>query len=399
MLLALLIGGAVAAVAAPIAMGVFDGDDAEDDMVEAEEDASDNGSLLDEPGTDYVVDGTVPANDIEGFEPGKDTATLQLADWDANLEVRNAEDGSVQMDYMGTEGPVSVTFAGLSELPAADINILITDPETGEDTVVCLLDCLTDPSMLTPAETEEDVAELESLDPLEPELPVPDVSPEDALQPLSPIDPDTPDVPGVDLPDVSPLGPVDPDVPDVPGVDLPDVAPIGPVDPDAVEDLVGGLVDVPGALVSDVQDGHLPDATPTGGVEDHVDDLVDELAPLAPTLDPDPFPEPLAPLVEPTLPGFGQTQLVLRGPDEVLIAAQIDNFDASEDILQISLDMDPNGPPPDISVTPKPDGSAAEVFLNGAPMAVLHGAPDAGLHNIRVVPFADQGSQGSGAIA
>lgn len=394
MLLALLIGTALAAVAAPIAMGVFDGDDDEDEAIaETEEDTSDTGSLLTKEGANHVIDGTIPANVIDGFEPGTDRATLKFPDWDANLEVRNDEDGSVKIDYEGAEGPVSVVFSGLSDIPAADIDISVTDPETGEDTVICLLDCLTDPSILDGGTGEGEIEDeaLEALSVLDPVLPdVP--TPEEALQPIAPVDPDAPDVPGPDLPDVAPIGPLDPDLPDVPGVDLGDVVkPLTPLDPDTIED----IIDLPDAIVSDLQDGQLPDVDPVleplGVSEGDDPEPAEDETPIAPML-PDedeglPLLDPLGPAVQPVLPGLGQSQLVLRGPDDILIAAEVSGFDVSEDILQISVDMVPGAPPPVVSVAPMSDGSGAEVLLDGTPMAVLLGAPDAGPENIRVVPF------------
>ena len=382
----------MAAVAAPIAMGVFDGDDEDDEAIaEAEDDTSDTGSLLSDEGTNHVIDGTIPANVIEGFEPGTDRATLQFPNWDANLEVRSDEDGSVKIDYEGAEGPVSVVFSGLSDIPAADIYISVTDPETGEDTVICLLDCLTDPSILEGGTGEGEIEDeaLEALSVLDPELPdVP--TPEEALQPIAPVDPDAPDVPGPDLPDVAPLGPIDPDLPDVPGVDLGDVLePLTPLDPDTVED----IIDLPDAIVSDLQDGQLPDLDPVLeplGVSDDHTEPTDEtpVAPPSPDEQDDlPLLDPLGPAVQPVLPGLGQSQLVLRGPDDVLIAAEVSGFDVTEDILQISVDMVPGAPPPVVSVTPMADGSGAQVLLDGMPMAVLQGAPNAGPENIRVVPF------------
>ena len=382
----------MAAVAAPIAMGVFDGDDEDDEAIaEAEDDTSDTGSLLSDEGTNHVIDGTIPANVIDGFEPGTDRATLQFPNWDANLEVRSDEDGSVKIDYEGAEGPVSVVFSGLSDIPAADIYISVTDPETGEDTVICLLDCLTDPSILDGGTGEDEIEDeaLEALSVLDPVLPdVP--TPEEALQPIAPVDPDAPDVPGPDLPDVAPLGPIDPDLADVPGVDLGDVLePLTPLDPDTIED----IIDLPDAIVSDLQDGQLPDLDPVleplGVSED--DTAPAEETPVAPP-SPDeqddlPLLDPLGPAVQPVLPGLGQSQLVLRGPDDVLIAAEVSGFDVAEDILQISVDMVPGAPPPVVSVTPMADGSGAQVLLDGMPMAVLQGAPNAGPENIRVVPF------------
>ena len=382
----------MAAVAAPIAMGVFDGDDEDDEAIaEAEDDTSDTGSLLSDEGTNHVIDGTIPANVIDGFEPGTDRATLQFPNWDANLEVRSDEDGSVKIDYEGAEGPVSVVFSGLSDIPAADIYISVTDPETGEDTVICLLDCLTDPSILDGGTGEDEIEDeaLEALSVLDPVLPdVP--TPEEALQPIAPVDPDAPDVPGPDLPDVAPLGPIDPDLADVPGVDLGDVLePLTPLDPDTIED----IIDLPEAIVSDLQDGQLPDLDPVLeplGVSDDHTEPTDEtpVAPPSPDEQDDlPLLDPLGPAVQPVLPGLGQSQLVLRGPDDVLIAAEVSGFDVTEDILQISVDMVPGAPPPVVSVTPMADGSGAQVLLDGMPMAVLQGAPNAGPENIRVVPF------------
>lgn len=382
----------MAAVAAPIAMGVFDGDEDEDDAItESEEDVSDGGSLLTAEGTNHVIDGTTPSTTIEGFEPGKDRATLQFPDWDANLEVRNDAEGSVQIDYSGADGPVNVVFKGLGEIPAADIDIAVTDPETNEQTIVCLMDCLTDPSLLDGAPQGGDGA-----------ANVPEPT-QEALQPIAPSDPDAPDAPGVALPGVAPIGPVDPDAPDAPGVALPeDLTPLDPLLPDTPEDL---LV-LPDAIVSDLQDGQLPGApvfeeavfeeaaaplgvSDQGGAETPQDAPEMPLSPQTDSADggAEPLLDPLGPAETPLLPGLGQTQLVLRGPDDVLIAADVADFDAREDILQISVDMEPGATPPTILVSPMADGSGSQVFLDGAAMALLHGAPDAGPENIRVVPF------------
>lgn len=317
MLLALILGTALAAVAAPVAMGALEGDEEDDDVIsDAEHDeARDGDGLLDPERVAHVIDGTSAETVIECFEAGKDRAVLQLDDWGTKLEVRNGDDGSVRVDFAREGGPVGVVFDGFSELPAADIDVSVTNPATGEDTVVCLLDCVSDPSLLLP------VAETEA-------------------EPVAPLDPDAPDVPPPDLPDAVPVRPADPDAPDAPddrvAEALDDAAPLAPLDPDSPED---GGVTQSHSLVSPEQDGPPP-----------------------------------------------ESRLALRAPDNSIIAAEIDGFDALESIVQIALPMAPDAPLPDVEVAPLADGSGAEVRVDGTVLAILKGAPDAGPENVRLVP-------------
>ena len=91
MLLALILGTALAAVAAPVAMGALEGDEEDDDVIsDAEHDeARDGDGLLDPERVAHVIDGTSAETVIECFEAGKDRAVLQLDDWGTKLEVRN----------------------------------------------------------------------------------------------------------------------------------------------------------------------------------------------------------------------------------------------------------------------------------------------------------------------
>jgi len=117
---------------------------------------------------------------------------------------------------VGQDSVTTLQFSGLTEVPTGDINLSLTDPDTGEIYQAFVSDVISE-------------ANDESTDPTATDPTAPD---EVDTVAIDPDDPDLPDAPGPDTPDDTMLDPVDPDAPDPPVADDITGPVLEPVDPD-----------------------------------------------------------------------------------------------------------------------------------------------------------------------
>lgn len=335
----------MAAVAAPIALGVLDGE-VDEDLDESDNETGESApsDLLDPQSEDHIIQPGSGETVLSDFEPGVDKVRLLVDSWDIDFEIGVNNAGSSTISYPSGEGAASVTFEGLSALPMADIDIEVTDPETGEVSVISLLDSAAEP---------------------------------EGPAPIGPTDPDAPeDEPPAPVDDVVPIGPPDPDAPDdAPVVPLEDAEPIAPLDPDAPEDALGGVTQT---FVSDDDMNPADDAAwfGNGGVmaESAAGAPASELA--ADEI-----------LTNRGVVGPYDGHLALKGPGDAILAAEVFDFDPGADVLQIAIDLPAGGPEPAIEVQATSDESASAVLVDGQIMALLHGALGVTAQDILLVPL------------
>jgi hypothetical protein len=181
--------------------GGAEGDESHgDDGVDGADDAPASGEVHEDADVpvDYEFVFRATEETIDRFRPGTDTLTITSDSWDLCLWVFDDTEGgaTLQIDRAGENA--ILRFAGLSEVPLADIHLKVVAP--GAAPVVLPL---------------SDAAEPETV--LQPTAPdAPEDAPPDpvAEPPLAPTDPDTPDTQPDPADPSEPLRPTDPDAPE-----------------------------------------------------------------------------------------------------------------------------------------------------------------------------------------
>ena len=190
MLAALIMAGLFTAAFAPVVMDMLSDDD--DDGIDPVEPGAGKAQYLSvtedamSEGAIYDIPATSASSVLTSFDAGSDRVTLHSDSWETEFVVEDLEDGGVAISFAVGDGPVSVSFPGLAELPAEAIDVMIQAPDDAAPVSMTLAE------ILASAEAIEDDA-----------------------PPLSPVDPDAPDLPGSGTGDDIALSPVDPDAPDV----------------------------------------------------------------------------------------------------------------------------------------------------------------------------------------
>ena len=180
--------------------GADSDDDHEDDGTDTADDAPRQGDADED--TDVPVDSefvfrTIEAT-IDRFRPGTDTLTITSDSWDLRLSALDGAEGGAALEVDRAGEVAILRFAGLSEVPLADIHLKVAEP--GEAPVIVPLSDAAEPEPV--------------LRPTAPDAPEDAAPAQVAEQPLSPADPDTPDAtPGPADPG-EPLRPTDPDAPE-----------------------------------------------------------------------------------------------------------------------------------------------------------------------------------------
>jgi hypothetical protein len=306
-----------------------------------------------DPGRDIFIEAGRGDAELADFIAGEDHLTLALADGGTGeLSIGLSEDGtSAELSYQPLEGEgFTLRFAGLETVPLGDIDLVLSDPVSGESSSAALVD------LLLPADEPGEVAESgnggggadtgngagdvagdvigtigggdgnSSDDGDDGGDPVPDV-----LLPV--IEPDLTGG-GSDPGDVA-LAPVI--APDDPGADGGEVA-LTPEYPDTV------------------------DAPMTGGSKD--DDLDIDAGDTA-------------------TGGAGQDTFWLYYDTDADVGyARITDFTPGEDMLRMTLSPGPEGYSVEVIATP--DGPDARVLVNGEMVALLQDAPGASTADIFV---------------
>jgi hypothetical protein len=188
----------------PLMSFIGGGADGDDDHDDNGAEAVDNAPPHDDPhrDTDVPVDYEfvfrATEATIDRFRPGTDTLTITSDSWDLRMSAIGGGEGGAALEVDKAGDIAILRFAGLSEVPLADIHLKVVEP--GEAPVIVPL---------------SDAAEPETvLRPTAPDAPEDAAPAPVAEQPLAPADPDNPDAqPGPADPG-EPLRPTDPDAPE-----------------------------------------------------------------------------------------------------------------------------------------------------------------------------------------
>ena len=354
-MLALIFGGLLAAVAAPIAFGALSGADGSEDLPE-EDDVADE-PIVDLPGEApaAVYDITSGSSNLylDDFRIGFDQCRLFLDKLDVEYSIKNSSDG-VLLNLNTGEDTVSITFSGLEDVPFDDILLLANDPEMGQiEAPLSQLVAEEDPYPLivqdafTPPEQEAALPAVESVD----------------MGAIDPIDPDTPDIlPEPDPTLGDPIVPLDPDATETFPSDHIDATPLDPV----VDPVTWGDAD-PGPGDTSISESESPVLQPDTGN--------DEIG-----LDFYPTQTELEPGVSDELPpGWSASAVQLLYPGDPV--AVLENFQPWKDVLAISIEGDPNTPP-ELAVELAQNGLDNLVTLDGHPLAILSGSTQSDQDNV-----------------
>lgn len=222
MLLALVLGGLAAAIAAP--MVLFP---SEEDETEPGDLGGEGGEVEDLLESLTSMPGEVPSPDehhvLEGFEPGVDTFDVELDEADALIETGWDEDGVPYLSADTGDGVLTASFPGLDEVPGADVTFTIQAAPEEEPLTLTLTEVLELGAVPSMPETEPQQR---------PEDPFDHVN--DTLEDLGGLSPVLPEIPDRSdklpdhLPDVVPLVAEPGDAGQVVPDSLPDVAPLAP---------------------------------------------------------------------------------------------------------------------------------------------------------------------------
>ena len=133
----------------------------------------------------HSLDSSAGETVIDGFEPGTDFVELDLTDvqGDVFFDMTSTSEGASVAFSVGQQTVTTVTFSGLSEVPADDIMLELQDETTGEPFEISLADAYAS-------------IENAGLDPMDPDAADtvvatdPIVATDPGLDPLDPNDPD-----------------------------------------------------------------------------------------------------------------------------------------------------------------------------------------------------------------
>ncbi|MDJ1008971.1 MAG: hypothetical protein QNJ13_14230 [Paracoccaceae bacterium] len=286
MLIALVLGGLAAAMAAPIVLSSEEDDD--EDVVAGEPEVGDPGeatSLLDpeesvDLGEIFEIPQVPGAYEIEDFDPEIDRLTLTIADIDATVETGWNDDGSVYLRADTADGEWSVSLLGQTEVPGAAVTFIVPHGDDGEALSLSLAEIM---ELGAPGEDGGEATRFVLDGGSDHPMAVLD-EPLDDLGTLAPIPPgegDTADEGSGAVDDLEPLAPGSGETTDEPTAPTDETDPVAPGSGDAVEPLAPTPGDAADDLPQPLDDAAPLSPTP-GDAEDVPPDPLDDAQPVGP---------------------------------------------------------------------------------------------------------------------